>query len=73
MNHNLTNAIIVWRFYDAPKEYQDLSPHGGDEDWIAFFPKKYYDENGIPFWTRKLGDNSEHGVEDGVILIGAHA
>ncbi len=30
--------LEVWRFYDAPEEYQKLSGHGGDEDWIVRAP-----------------------------------
>ena len=31
-------GCTVWRFCDAPQEYQDLSGAGGDEDWLAFVP-----------------------------------
>ena len=30
--------IHVWPFHDAPQAYRDMSPHGGDEDWIALIP-----------------------------------
>lgn len=28
--------IKVWQLKNAPKKYQRLSTHGGDEDWIVF-------------------------------------
>jgi len=73
-------TIMVWRFEDAPVVYQDLSPHGGDEDWVAFIPqgfiKKHGDyvswcdpENG-PFGVCHI---SEHQVTNGIVRIGAHA
>lgn len=68
--------ILVWRFEDAPMKYKILSNHGGDEDWVAFIPKesKGY---GIP-WAESgsrfgVCDVSEHEVENGIVLIGAHA
>jgi hypothetical protein len=31
-------AMLVWDFEDAPEEYKILSPHGGDETYLAFVP-----------------------------------
>lgn len=68
--------IHVWAFEYAPKKYQDLSPHGGDEDWLAFVPEEYGDrdirwlESGTPFG---YCDVSRHKVEGGTIYIGAHS
>jgi len=28
------NLIKVYPFYGAPQRYQELSQHGGDEDWV---------------------------------------
>lgn len=70
--------IQVWPFYQAPKKYQKLSRHGGDEDWIAFVPAATYRKIGHPDWMSDgtpFGrcDVSEHGQADGVVFIGAHA
>ncbi len=74
----MTEPIKVWRFHEAPEEYQALSPHGGDEDWVALIPTSsnpndYYPwmEKGSPFG---VCDVSEHELPDGsVIRIGAHS
>lgn len=66
--------IRVWAFEYAPTKYQKLSPHGGDEDWLAFVPEEYEDR-----YIRWLDDNhfandvSTHKVEYGTVYIGAHA
>lgn len=70
-------AIIVWRFYDAPQEFRDLSGHGGDEDWLALIPKELKDE-WIPWMESGSSfgccDVSEHDLgERGIIRIGAHS
>lgn len=68
--------IIVWPFDDAPQSYRDLSPHGGDEDWLAFVPTALVDawigwmEEGTAFGCAGV---TQHEVEGGVIRIGAHA
>lgn len=68
--------IKVWRFECAPERYRDLSDHGGDEDWLAFVPDDYYDENinwmseGTSFGCFRV---SEHKVKGGIIRIGAHS
>jgi len=67
--------IKVWRFDDAPEEYQDLSNNGGDEDWIAFVPDWLSDEyigwleEGSSFGCYKV---KEHVVDGGIIRIGCH-
>jgi len=70
------NAILVWNFYDAPQEFRDLSPHGGDEDWLAFVPAHVGDHAYIP-WLEMPAfgccDVSTHPVEGGEVRIGAHA
>lgn len=70
-------AIRVWRFDQAPAIFQQLSPHGGDEDWLAFVPFDVqrrgnigWLEGGTPFGCC---DVSEHEVLGGVVYIGAHA
>lgn len=70
--------ICVWRFRDAPEAYRDLSPHGGDEDWVAFVPAPLADqyigwlEQGTAFGCC---DVSRHDLPDasGTVYIGAHA
>lgn len=72
----MLTAIQVWRFQDAPKHYQVLSRHGGDEDWLALIPEALV-ETYIPWLeTGPFGccDVSEHPLPDGrVVKIGAHA
>lgn len=69
-------AISVWSFCDAPRKYQVLSDHGGDEDWVAFVPDRVklmwigWMQEGTAFGCCRV---SEHTVEGGVVRIGAHA
>lgn len=69
--------IKIWRFYDAPMKYQNLSEHGGDEDWVAEVPKKIYIKEWLGFLRPGTNfgcsDVSTHKLKDKVILIGAHA
>jgi hypothetical protein len=73
----VNDFILVWAFYDAPEELRALSPHGGDEDWLAVLPAKYKDS--VPLWMESGSlfgccEVSEHELPDGRILcIGAHA
>lgn len=69
--------IKVWPFYDAPKELQNLSPHGGDEDWLALIPPQYaklwcgWMESGTSFGCC---DVSEYKLPDeNIVKIGTHA
>lgn len=72
----VSEPILVWEFYRAPQEYRDLSPHGGDEDWVALLPAEWKDNT--PSWI-EMGsfgccDVSQHELPDGrVVCIGAHA
>jgi hypothetical protein len=34
MSDVFKRAVSIYNFHDAPKEWQALSPFGGDEDWI---------------------------------------
>lgn len=70
-------CVQVWRFYDAPPELRALSPHGGDEDWLALIPAALagdwfpWMESGGPFGCC---DVSEHVLDGGAIVrIGAHS
>lgn len=33
------NPLFVFRFHDAPQQFQDLSTNGGDEDWVIICDK----------------------------------
>lgn len=76
----MPEPIKVWRFHDAPEELRNLSPHGGDEDWLALMPKYVVDsdyyyvgwlEPGTPFG---VCDVSHHDLPNGDrVYIGAHA
>jgi hypothetical protein len=76
------DAITVWRFPDAPEEFRKLSPHGGDEDWLAFVPAELVNYAGVSLdefpapWLESLGvcDTSCSKLPDGsCVFIGAHA
>jgi len=63
-------AILLWHFADAPEVFRRLSPHGGDEDFVALVPA------GVdpPGWTLWWQDVTRHELADGaVLLIGVHA
>lgn len=69
--------IKIWRFHEAPQEYQALSGHGGDEDWLALVPKEMKDdympwlESGSTFG---VCDISIHDLPNGdQVRIGAHS
>ncbi len=69
--------ILVWRFAEAPEEYQKRSPHGGDEDWLALVPPHIVIQ-GIPDWLESPGfgvmKTSLHALHPGfVIVIGVHS
>lgn len=68
------DAITVWRFRDAPESLRDVSPHGGDEDWLAYRPLVFADEY-IPWLEQgRFGCNtvSRHPIHGGDVLIGTH-
>lgn len=51
-------AILIYRFNDAPKEWRDvLNDNGGDEDWLAVIPPCYRDE-----WIPWLEYSGSFGV-----------
>lgn len=75
--------ITLWPFYEGPEEYQALSPHGGDEDWIMFVPDDLLSvacgHSTVAFKLepirRAIGicDTTDHRVEGGTVFIGAHS
>lgn len=73
----MANTILVWRWQDAPESYKAMSPHGGDEDWVAYVPESLKNED-IPwmesFTPFGVCHVSEHNLPgSGVVRIGAHA
>lgn len=70
--------ILVWRFDEAPEEYQKLSPHGGDEDWLALIPPAY-EKAGAPDWIIEnsafaICHLSMHRLSGGfMVAIGTHS
>lgn len=68
-------AMLIWKWWDAPGELRALSPHGGDEDYVAVLPEDMeqpsWMETGSSFGCC---DVSEHRLDDGRgVYIGAHA
>lgn len=68
--------VRVWRFEDAPKEFQALSRNDGDEDWVALIPVELAGKN-IP-WSesREFGYCTvwDYPLPSGaVVRIGRHA
>ena len=56
------NAIIFWKFRDAPPELQELSQHGGDEDWVCLCPKHMEQESIIERMCGRMEDAYGDGV-----------
>jgi len=74
-----TEPIRVWRYEDAPKELQDLSSNGGDEDWLAEVPPSFREafvwwlEPGTPFGCSGV-EVKDHPAKPGwQIHIGSHS
>jgi len=75
-----SRLIKLWRYEDAPEEYQNLSPHGGDEDWLMYVPSLMVKEYGVEI--ELLVDRGRLGVSDlychilrdgSRVYVGAHA
>jgi hypothetical protein len=74
----MSKPILIWKFEEAPKIYQRLSNHGGDEDWIAFIPRHIIMRGVTPMFLEEgtafgCCDVEKHKVYDGEVWIGAHA
>jgi len=71
--------IRVWPFADAPRALRDLSPHGGDEDWLAVIPPKLAHEHigwldsGSSFGCCDVARLPHPVLAGYVVAIGAHA
>ena len=72
---NPTDRISLWSWSEAPQEFKDLSPHGGDEDFVAFIPGCLTDEFNMRRYIGRMAscDCYEHEIDGGLVLIGAHA
>lgn len=76
-DNDYKGPIMVWPWDDAPEFLKALSPHGGDEDWVAHVPPWFASmyiswlESGSSFG---VCDVSRHEIADGsVVFIGAHS
>lgn len=71
--------ISVFPWANAPKEWKALSTHGGDEDWLAFIPRKCVGSTaadaieGMAICDCQEVELRTEGKLLGLILIGAHA
>lgn len=79
--------IQIWPFYMAPKEWQELSQNGGDEDIIMFVPNGFdyadnfphshgYQTDIVTAITLAIGISGipdEYEVPGGRVYIGAHS
>ncbi len=70
--------ITIWYFQDAPQEYQDLSTHGGDEDYVMLVTGIMH-ESFLPDSIVRRGllgasSTDKHDLPNGdIVYIGAHA
>ncbi len=76
---NEKESIKIWRFHDAPADFQDMSTSGGDEDWLALVPPSYKNEylpflEGDSFGCCSVDIIEPKGFYKGyTIFIGTHA
>jgi len=79
LTQELTEAITVYRFCDAPADLRALSTHGGDEDWVVVLPPSFAEDppdwlTGHGFGNGWLPDLMDHPTLPGwKVCIGAHA
>lgn len=66
-------SIKVWKFYEAPDRFRELSDHGGDEDGICLIPHGM----DIPYWLERLwsvyGEPQYCYTHEGTVIIWAHS
>lgn len=71
--------IHVWRFHEAPGVFQMLSNNGGDEDWLCYCKKKFYEDNYVPFFQEGMNgsigacDISVYDLDEYLVIIGSHS
>lgn len=77
---DIERRISVWRFHDAPAELQELSPHGGDEDWLAEVPAVVHQshylgwmESGTAFGVCQVSEHGHPSKPGWRVFIGAHS
>lgn len=73
-------CIRLWRFEDAPAEYQQLSAHGGDEDWVLYIPAWFATDDAPllpPDWLCRIDTSHDPQIitlpNGAQVWIGAHA
>lgn len=68
-------AFLLWHFDAAPETLQELSAHGGDEDWLVLIPPSQVGRYFPLFESGSLTDHQTlYSFEDGWRMrIGAHA
>jgi len=71
IKHSFFKVLTVMRYSDCHESLQKLSPHGGDEDWIALVPPS---DTVFPFWIGR-GYEEPEPIElpsGWKVYIGAH-
>ena len=66
--YDVSGAIQVWRFHEAPEALQLLSTHGGDEDWLAVVPRAALEDVADDWPNDDL--ESDDGRDDAYCLPG---
>lgn len=70
------NLIKVYYFHKAPRRYQDLSQHGGDEDFVVIGEPANFDLDNVAekltVCNKQVYDIEEDG-KDVRVYITAHA
>lgn len=74
-NDNPEKTILVWDWEDAPPELKELSPHGGDEDWVALVPHGLRETSPVIWELLERGGNdvSVSEISCGKVYIAAHS
>jgi hypothetical protein len=69
------DAIVIWRFKNAPEELKALSTAGGDEDWVALVPADQKDDYISWLESSSFGVCSidAYDYEGMKVYIGCHA
>jgi len=62
----INRMMIVMCFDDAPKEIQELSTHGGDEDEIIIIDREAFEkeERSGWGWFSSLSEKLQRGIHD---------
>lgn len=71
----MEKTIRIWKYFDAPEEYQELAeyPGSGDNEFIAFIPD-YFDYTPDFFGCEHFSSKvvQVYDVEAGTIYIASH-